>query len=391
MPKRNAAILYPIREGGRLGFMDVRGRVVIPARFENDRLAPVHHEGAVDFSDWVPVKTRQGWGYLDASGDFAIPPSFATARPFSEDLAAVSLKVVERSYGVAQGRWGYIDRKGKVVIPPRYGCAEEFQRGLGIVAPPDADGRVSEYATQFGLIDRAGGEVVPADFERIYPWQEGLALTWKSWNKIGYLDEKGAAAIPFEFTAGDHFNEGCARIERGKRRGLIDRKGDIVFWSESAVEAQTLYGSYPSLVCTVSEGLVLDVKGGKCGFRNTDGSVAVDYAYDDAMAFSEGQAGVKLGKKWGFVDRAGRRVVEPQYEEVGSFHEGRAQVKVRLRESGKTKTRCGFIDGQGRMVIEPRFTKEDERELAFRHGLAAVVLEKRRAYVDRAGALVWRE
>jgi hypothetical protein len=393
MSGRKSRILFPIRGNGRLGFIDARGEVVITPRFQNDRLAPVHHEFPVDFGDWVPVKTPEGWGYLDDAGEFAIPPRFALACPFSEDRAAVSGEVVERSYGVPQGRWGYIDRAGNVVIPCRYGSAEQFQGGLGIVSHPDAEGRVSNFTGRYGLIDRHGTDVVPGIYEVLYPWQEGLALAAAGTGAraFGFLDARGSVAIPFQFSNAGHFNEGFARVERMGRLGLLDRNGTVAFGSASPVGSEALYRACARLICTVSEGLVLDVKGGKCGYRDTSGAVVIDYAYDDALSFSEGRAGVKVGRKWGFVDRAGRQAVVPQFEEVGSFHEGLAQVKVKLRTGGKSVVRCGFVDPQGRMIIEPRFTKPDERELAFRHGLAAVILDKRRAYVDRKGSVVWSE
>ena len=55
------------------------------------------------------------WGYIDAQGNVAIKPQFATARPFSEGLAAVQ---VEENY---VKKWGFIDRAGAFVIPAEYG------------------------------------------------------------------------------------------------------------------------------------------------------------------------------------------------------------------------------------------------------------------------------
>lgn len=392
MKVRTQTILFAIREGGKLGFMDANGKVAIPAQFQNDALSPVHHEGAVDFSDWLPVKTKKGWGYIDATGAFKLDPQFALACPFSEDLAAVSRQIVGRSYGVPQGRWGYIDRKGKTVVAEQFGAAEEFHKGLAAVAAPNADGSVSEYASDYGLIDSKGKTVLPAKFERIFQWQEGLALTWKTSEKIGYLDEKGRVAIPCEFTGGNHFESGFARIEKKNKCGLLDKTGKVVFWSESVIPSDSPYGfMYPENVCTVSEGLVLDVKKAKCGFRDTRGKVIIDYEFDDALGFSEGLAAVKVGKKWGFVDKRGEVTISPSLDEPASFREGLAQAKVKLRVNGKAMTRTGFIDPRGDMAIEPRFTKADERELQFAHGLCAVVLDKRRAYVDTKGTVVWHE
>ncbi len=51
------------------------------------------------------------YGWIDRSGNFAIPPRFQNAQDFSE----VGLAPVQVDY-----KCGYIDTKGSIVIPPRY-------------------------------------------------------------------------------------------------------------------------------------------------------------------------------------------------------------------------------------------------------------------------------
>ncbi len=91
--------LARFREGGRVGFFDERGTVVIPARFD-----------------------------------------FVT--PFSEGRAAFCEGCRERAEGehrsVQGGRWGFIDRKGAVVVAPRFTAADSFEQGRARVVE---DGR----------------------------------------------------------------------------------------------------------------------------------------------------------------------------------------------------------------------------------------------------------
>jgi hypothetical protein len=52
------------------------------------------------------VKSGGKWGFVDAEGEFVIPPRYDDARSFAFGLAAVRLG----------GRWAYIDGEGRLVI-----------------------------------------------------------------------------------------------------------------------------------------------------------------------------------------------------------------------------------------------------------------------------------
>src|SRR5437762_5550765 len=49
----------------------------------------------------LPAPLGTAWGFIDNRGKIIIPPRFEAAQPYSEGLAAVK----------REGRWGYIDRK----------------------------------------------------------------------------------------------------------------------------------------------------------------------------------------------------------------------------------------------------------------------------------------
>lgn len=66
-------------------------------------------------------------GYIDKTGKLVIPPEFTYAYPFSEGLAAVT-KSVSGDDG-----WGYIDTAGRWVIEPRFQWASSFSGGLAPV------------------------------------------------------------------------------------------------------------------------------------------------------------------------------------------------------------------------------------------------------------------
>ncbi|MBE7462309.1 MAG: WG repeat-containing protein [Planctomycetes bacterium] len=112
------------------------------------------------------------------------------------------------------------------------------------------------------------------------------------------------------------------------------------------------------------------------GFLDEDGRWVVEPVYQEARAFYDGRAAVRVGRAWGFVDESGKVRVPAQLEEVRDFREERAA----FRRGGL----WGFVDRDGRIRIEPRF--EEVRD--FSEALAAVRRGDRWGFVDREGRVV---
>ncbi len=56
--------------------------------------------------------------------------------------------------------------------------------------------------------------------------------------------------------------------------------------------------------------------------------VVVPPQFEQADAFSDGLARVKIGEKWGYIDKTGKQVIQPQLDEADSFSEGLALVRT---------------------------------------------------------------
>lgn len=103
------------------------------------------------------------WGYIDAQGNVVIKPQFATARPFSEGLAAVQ---VEENY---VKKWGFIDRTGAFAIPAQYGGYGKISDCRnGYITWRDWDN------SQDLFIDKTGK--VAATYKSATPFLNGYAL-----------------------------------------------------------------------------------------------------------------------------------------------------------------------------------------------------------------------
>ena len=66
------------------------------------------------------------------------------------------------------------------------------------------------------------------------------------------------------------------------------------------------------------------------GFRNNKTQeILIPPQYQNAYAFAESLAAVKVSNKWGFIDRFNNMMIPPQYDNVSqNFKKGRAQIQV---------------------------------------------------------------
>jgi hypothetical protein len=104
---------FPVRDGGKFGYMNTTGKTVIPVQFDDagdfvGGLAPINVGGKIE-----TVQPAMGgkWGYIDKTGRLVIEAIFEVPpRPF--DQAGLALAMTKA------GEWGYIDRKGAFVRKP---------------------------------------------------------------------------------------------------------------------------------------------------------------------------------------------------------------------------------------------------------------------------------
>ena len=87
--------------------------------------------------------------------------------------------------------------------------------------------------------------------------------------------------------------------------------------------------------------------GGRSGFVDRSGKIAIPLRFDAARSLSEGMAAVGVDRTWGFIDTTGNIAVPPQYDTVWDFSHRLAMVKV-TREGSRDR----YIDRGGHIVWE---------------------------------------
>ncbi|HEY3067069.1 MAG TPA: WG repeat-containing protein [Methylomirabilota bacterium] len=368
--------LYPVKVGGKYGYIDARGKLVVPAQFD----------AAGDFdAGLAPVKIGPRWGFIDAAGKTVIAPQFDLAWGFRDNVALVQLgtsltgrrtRLIGRDgrfittgeYASARvlgggligievrGKWGIVDSDGHTTVSPRFDEIAEV--GEGVL--PFRRGAV------WGFVDPAGKIIVPAQFDTARPFADTLAAVEinraRDTSAVcradrvtcvghwGFIGHDGRFVIPATYDSAASFAEGLARIE-------VDRRDS------------------PHPECRPHVSLVQC--GGKIGFLDRTGRIVIAPAYDRAWDFANGRARVERAGKVGFIDRQGATVVDLRFDAAGDFRDGLAPARAGAQ--------WGYIDASGAFAIPPRFDDAGP----FVSGLARVTSGGRVGYIDHAGDFVW--
>lgn len=112
--------------------------------------------------------------------------------------------------------------------------------------------------------------------------------------------------------------------------------------------------------------------GGTWGYKQYNDLVILP-KYQEAGAFQDGLAPVKLGGKYGYIDKEGQNVIPYKFEKASVFSEGLAMVRL----NGKV----GYIDRYGKQVIPYKYSDGGD----FIDGLAEVFFDGKYGFVDKTG------
>jgi hypothetical protein len=195
--------------GGKIGFLNRAGEVVIPALFEH----------ACEFSDGRSgvLGPHGEHMFIDVAGRTVIGPLSSGIGCFSEGLAPVT----------SRPGYEFLDTSGRVAImtPPGVVFATEFSEGLAPVATKSS----------WGYINKKGQLVIACQFDYAGPFKEGLARVEikQSW---GYIDKSGKVVIPIQFTDAEDFSEGVGRVRSDNKYMFINSSGKTVLTSVREAE-----------------------------------------------------------------------------------------------------------------------------------------------------------
>jgi len=246
-----ASIDDPDREYWQLDLiLDRNGSIVarvprLRLRSFSEGLVAFESEGKPAIRNWQPghfdYRDFPGLqGFLDSTGNVAIPATFADVGPFVDGLARAALDGYchlvtwdngkegspTSGYPTSCGgapddavticKVGFIYRNGAFAIPPEFESGQDFQEGLAAV----------RIGGRWGFIDRDGKFAVAPRFQQTQSFSEGLAAV-KIGRKWGFIDRSGALEIEAQFDSVEPFSDSLALVSSDKRQFFIDRSGRV--------------------------------------------------------------------------------------------------------------------------------------------------------------------
>ena len=340
-------IIPAVGKNGKFGFINQRGKILIPFRFIQVKL---FHEGlacAAVLSKTGTVK----WGYINPKGSWVIPPLFNLARSFHEGLAAVGYQRLpkyrqrlESLFPLTQAHWGFINQKGKFMIKPQFKKALSFSEGLAAVCISKGCGYIDSqgkwiilphylsafsfhegiarvFTGRFGFINKKGDWIVKPHYDDAGSFSDGLALLSnfrKHDGYYGYINKSGKILIPFQFKVAYPFSERLAfvvkQIHKKTELGYINPLGKMVIHLPENIFFH--YRPWQANQETFQNGLALlavqSSKGIRYGYINHTGKWKIPPKFRDALPFYHGTAEVKIKKKWGdIINKKGEIIWTP--------------------------------------------------------------------------------
>jgi hypothetical protein len=307
-------------EYGPRGIIDTSGRWIEPLGTSPSR--------AFDKDDpsirWV--QKDKLWGLAHSDGTWLIEPKFGNAGPLSDGLAYVTV----------DGKIGFIDRTGNFAIPPIFDKAWPFNPGLGRTS--------AERDGIFGVIDKTGTWIFQTNYQQLYlatsfGANNNAAFGWhfKKADRWGLLDLDGRVVLDADFDqAVNHCAEG--RLEAFKNK-------ESFYFEEDGSPLQLPEGRFASALCNGVPPFILKI-GDKFGLIDARLNPLTSVQFDAINSAGPGVKNVKIDPKWGRIGPDGHWMLEPKFDYLS---DGVGIFVASI--DGKR----GFMTSDGSWLIEPNF------------------------------------
>lgn len=338
--------LYRIQVGGKCGFINKQGKLVIEPQFDMAYWF---------FGDGVCYARIGGRkGLINTEGEFVAELD-------------ESIEWVEFFYnGVAEFRankmYGIVNKSGKILYPAIY---KYIQRdGFNGFIVEDTLGNQ-------GYVNNQGEFILPCRYEDIGCFDEGLMAVARN-DKYGYVDTTGMWVIDAIYKDAQRFGDGVARVQIDGKWQFVDCEGKEV----SGLE-------YDEILTDFACNRAFVKKGNTILMVNRGGEEIANIEADSVYRFCDSYATFKKDGRFGKIDTLGRIVVQPKYERLY----GTANALSIFEEHGKQ----GLIDTIGTVIVDANY----EQIINDKHPISLVLCVndnwRRGIYYDRKGNLIWKD
>jgi len=336
--------LIGFRKGEKYGFMNIYGKIVVPAQFDAYDQDETAYPLPTTWSNlyWL-VRKEDKSAMLDSTGAYVIP--FGDYDALWDGERGVC--VVEKDYKIG------LFRKGKMILPIEYNADsyESFTFSEEVM-PIDKD-------TLRGLINSKGKFVLPVEYSFIRMATDSFYIVTKN-NKSGLTDLNGKTVLPVTFDEIYNVINGYVYAKKNGLNGIQKLDGTIIapyeydeFTTDPKdglifVRKGELWGTFslidrkaPELIYTsfytprwTPNNIVALKKGDYWGIINSKNEVLCDFLYESTdynLSFSYAGAVVRRNGKYGLISPLGKLVIPCEIDEITSYQ----YFPANLQKNGK--------------------------------------------------------
>lgn len=364
------------------------------------------------FSQMVPYRVGDKWGYSDTSGKMIIEPQYKLVDFFENHVAFIqtdsfSYLINEKGERLTQGlnKYGkfssglcpvqdafgkayYIDQSGKNAFNTFYRAAENFSEGLAIVS----------YRSKLGIIDVKGNWVREPDFDSSSIYFKSGFLMAKQKGRFFYINRYGKELIlPDSIKPAGIFSEGMAAVyveHKVKENNapvssvqleFMDTSGRIVL-SRFIIDS-TDYTGYLNYEKEFKDGMaIVSVKNPLAYdryFMDKHGKFSLLFSYVQHLGDS-----MYLGVKGYYLPSI--RIYDKNFYVMGDFSypiksvgvSGKGLIAVQDKDG-----LWGYCDSNTKLIIPFLY----EMAYQFNNGFAIVIKQGRFGVIDRNGKEFFRD
>jgi hypothetical protein len=378
-----------VRKNGFWSLLNTKGQTLVQPEYVE--INPI----AMTELTWVKSKQNL-WGlFNEEKGTFICRPEFKLAQIMSENATLVQIVDL---YGVINhvncnyllplniskvkkvaphiiiyqsfGKWGIFNEQGKIAANAIY---DTIQVKFNDILMFKKDGL-------YGLIALNGKELAKAQFEEIADFSDGFFRV-KQKGKYGYSSKFGKVYIKPSYEDASSFQKLQAIVKQDNKYGIIDVRNKFILAPTYSFidrdkaahyyrvmekdpadqkEKLFLYGldmkklsskGYDTVYVSDLVNLVRVKSEGRVNFFSiADKKNSITGDFEDAKAFKNGYAFVRMNGKWGAIDENGKQLVGYNYDSL-QYEWFQKTLVFRSFLNGKV----GILDLTGKEIIPNEF------------------------------------
>jgi hypothetical protein len=197
-PSEGILLLKRVKANGKYGYTDGDGKEALPAIY--DDAAPKFSEGLAS------INIGGKCGFIDRVGRVIIPLMFDNTYIFNNGLACV----------VSGGKWGFINKSGVTIIPLKYDLTDIFF---------DEELVWVKLNGKYGYVNKSGVVIIPIKYDAVGSFFEDGLIKVKLNEKWGFVNRSGIEVIPPIYDYAKFFTLGKAEVSLQGNKFFIDKTG----------------------------------------------------------------------------------------------------------------------------------------------------------------------